>query len=285
MPPELPKRWPLGIDRIRELWQSNADGHLLEFLCSIAKDYDGRNNLCQYLLFGPRAYHILHPANVESLLSANFHDYGFGCRPAVFAPLLGNGIFTQEGSAWKYSRDLLRRQFVRAKYQNLESSFAEHVDNLISSIPTSGVVDLQPLFFSLTLDTSTALLFGRSVYSLRASIDQAVENKLFAESFEIAQEGLAKRFRIAPFHCLYSPPEFRRACRNVHQFLERYISQRRPGKQNQQANDDSGDGETSSWFFNQVAAGSASEVGLRDQLLNVLLAGRDTTACCLSWAL
>lgn len=99
MPPELTKKWPLGIDRIKQLWDSNADGRLLAFLCSIAKDYDGRNNLCQHLLFGPRAYHILHPANVETLLSANFKDYGFGCRPAVFAPLLGNGIFTQEGQA------------------------------------------------------------------------------------------------------------------------------------------------------------------------------------------
>lgn len=257
----------------------------MAFLCSIAKDYDGRNNLCQYLLFGPRAYHILHPANVESLLSTNFKDYGFGCRPAVFAPLLGNGIFTQEGSAWKYSRELLRKQFARAKYQNLEPSFAEHVDNLISSMPANGVVDLQPLFFSLTLDTSTALLFGRSVYSLRASIDQAAENKLFAESFEIAQEGLAKRFRIAPFHFLYNPPDFRRACQNVHQFVERYIRQRKIRKQMQGLNDDFEDGKTSSWFFDQIAAGSASEIDLRDQLLNVLLAGRDTTACCLSWAL
>lgn len=108
MPPELTKKWPLGIDRIKQLWDSNADGRLLAFLCSIAKDYDGRNNLCQYLLFGPRAYHILHPANVEALLSANFKDYGFGCRPAVFAPLLGNGIFTQEGQA--VSSDLDHRK-------------------------------------------------------------------------------------------------------------------------------------------------------------------------------
>lgn len=33
-------------------------------------------------------------------------DFGFGCRPAVFAPLLGKGIFTQEGpevSTYAYS--------------------------------------------------------------------------------------------------------------------------------------------------------------------------------------
>ena len=97
-------------------------------------------------------------------------DYGFGCRPAVFAPLLGNGIFTQEGVAWKYSRDLLRKQFIRVQRQDL-SHFREHVDNLLMCIPSKGNVDLQPLFFDLTLDTATALLFGHSIYSLRANID------------------------------------------------------------------------------------------------------------------
>lgn len=71
-PPQLPTRWPFGIDRIKELWVSNSEGRLLAFLCSIAKDYEPRNTLSQYLLVGPRAYHNLHPANVESILSTNF---------------------------------------------------------------------------------------------------------------------------------------------------------------------------------------------------------------------
>ncbi|KAG7285517.1 hypothetical protein NEMBOFW57_010146 [Staphylotrichum longicolle] len=226
LPPALTKRWPLGIDRIKELWESNADGRLLAFLCSIAKDYEPGNNLCQYLLVGPRAYHILHPTNLETLLSTNFKDYGFGCRPGVFGPLLGKGIFTQEGAAWKHSRELLRKQFVRAQYQDLRY-FHEHVANLIDLMPTDGDVDLQPLFFNLTLDVASELLFGRSVYSLRADVDQAAENREFAESFNIAQEGLAKRFRLAPFHFLYSPATFRKACRNVHRFVERYIRELR----------------------------------------------------------
>lgn len=70
--PELTKRWPLGIDRIRDLWRTNAEGRLLAYLCEVAAEYEPRNNLTQYLLVGPRAFHILHPSNVESLLSTNF---------------------------------------------------------------------------------------------------------------------------------------------------------------------------------------------------------------------
>ena len=198
-------------------------------------------------------------------------------RPDIFAPLLGNGIFTQEGPAWKHSRELLRKQFARVQSRNL-SHFHGHVDNLIACIPSSGVVDLQPLFFNLTLDTTTALLFGKSVYSLKADLDQDADNKLFAESFNIAQEGLAKRFRIAPWHCLYNPPAFQKACANVHRFVEQYID-------NLDLSDNDSLDERSYDFIQKVALESASKQALRDQLLNVLLAGRDTTACCLAWTL
>lgn len=150
-------------------------------------------------------------------------------------------------------------------------------------MPSEGEVDLQPLFFRLTMDIATELLFGRSVYSLRSDVDQDAENREFAESFTLAQEGLAKRFRSAPFHSLYNPPAFRRACRNVHRFVEKYI------RQNGIAISKSAAGSVSdsstSWFIKQIATECASETDLRDQLLNILLAGRDTTACCLSWTL
>ena len=201
----------------------------------------------------------------------------------MFAPLLGNGIFTQEGAAWKHSRELLRKQFVRAKYQQLDHAFREHVDNLISALPASGSVDLQPLFFSLALDTTTALLFGKPVYSLRADTDQDAKNKAFAKNFSIAQDGLAKRFRLAPFHFLYNPPAFRKACRIVHAFVEDYVKEQ---KLSTEPEDSSGASSAkSTWFISQISAESKTYADLRDQLLNVLLAGRDTTACCLSWCL
>lgn len=145
-------------------------------------------------------------------------------------------------------------------------------------MPSSGIVDLQPLFFNLTLDTATALLFGKSVYSLKADTDQDANNKLFAESFNVAQEGLAKRFRIAPWQFLYNPPAFQEACANVHRFVERYID-------NLNLVEDNSLDDKSAGFIKQTATESASKQDLRDQLLNVLLAGRDTTACCLAWTL
>ena len=78
----------------------------------------------------------------------------------------------------------LKPQFTRS-HQDLNLS-REHVDNLISCIPLNGKsVDLQPLFFRFTLDTTTALLFGGSVYCLKAN-DSNDEHKIaeFSTTFE-----------------------------------------------------------------------------------------------------
>ena len=173
---------------------------------------------------------------------------------------------------------MLRKQFVRTQYQNL-NQFREHVDNLIEHLPVKGVVDLQPLFFGLTLDTTTALLFGKSINSLRSDKANDTENMAFAESFNVAQEGLAKRFRIAPWHFFYNPADFRRACSTAHRFVENYIRERALQHQKHDS------AEQPPGFIDQVIEESASEKDVGDQLLNVLLAGRDTTACCLSWTM
>lgn len=59
-----------------------------------------------------------------------------GPRRKVMFPFFGDGIFTQEGAAWKHSRELLRPQFVHKQYEGLEV-FRETVDNLIELSPRS----------------------------------------------------------------------------------------------------------------------------------------------------
>ena len=241
-----------------------------------ADDYEPRNNLSQYLLFGPRAHHVLDPRNVETILSTNFMDYGFGVLAEVFAPLLGEGIFTQEGLAWKHSRELLRLQFQRTQYQSLDN-LREHVDNLLDCLPSQGCIDLQPLFFKLTLDTTTALLFGQSVGSLKTRTNDSFRE--FANNFDIAQGGLAKRFRLAPWHAFYRPLHLRRACSAVHNFMDNYIQEVRIKRQGDPV------GPRLDTFVHQLEQESSTPTGVRDHLLNILLAGRDTTACCLAWTM
>ncbi len=61
---------------------------------------------------------------------------------------------------------MIRPNFTRAQVADLET-FETHVGHLIDAIPRDGTtVDLQELFFSLTMDSATEFLFGKSTNTL-----------------------------------------------------------------------------------------------------------------------
>jgi hypothetical protein len=68
------------------------------------------------------------------------------------------------------------------------------------------VIDLQPLFFRLTLDVTTEFLFGKSIESLK--VPEPTGEQTFAEAFNIAQEYIAKRFRLLDLYWLMDGKKF-----------------------------------------------------------------------------
>ena len=172
---------------------------------------------------------------------------------------------------------MLRPQFARHQYQNLDV-LREHVDDLIICIRSSGqTVDLQPLFFRFTLDTTSAFLFGESTYSLRS--DQSAHELEFATNFDIAQDYVVQRYRYLDLYWLIGGRRFREACASVQRFIEEIIEKRETVSRQLRKQSDR------YVFIDAIAEDSRDRNALRDQLINIMLAGRDTTACLLSWTL
>lgn len=91
-------------------------------------------------------------------------------------PIFGDGIFNQDGEAWKQSRELLRPQFLFKEHSDL-NMFRDATDNLLNPIPREGgVIDLQPLFFRLTLDVTAEFLSGVPIESLE--VPESTVNRL-----------------------------------------------------------------------------------------------------------
>ena len=157
----------------------------------------------------------------------------------------------------------------------------KEIEKFVSAVKTSRekAVDLQPLFFGLTLDTTMAVLFGQPLDELQ--VQGAGDEAVFARAFDYAQHKLAVRGRLGDFYWLISGCEFRRSCRIVHQFVDKIVANALEDSENVNANDDS----DRYIFLRALISKTRDPVVLRDQLINVLLAGRDTTACLLSWTL
>jgi len=210
---------------------------------------------------------------LEALLSTKFKDFDFGRRRDITFPMLGDGIFTQEGAAWKHSRELLRAPLQHKHYENLDV-FKQSVDDLVDILSSqSGVVDLQPLFFRLTLDVSTEFLFGESVKSLKAP--KSASEQTFGDAFNTAQAFVAKRFRLPDLYWMIGGSKFQKACDDVHRFADQIIDRNLSTRCS----------EESGVFLDLVAESTADRDALRGQIINLLAAGRDTTACLLTWTL
>lgn len=221
----------------------------------------------------------------DPLLSQQFTDFSLGAREQNFRSLLGHGIFTQNGTAWKASRDLLRPIFNHQRTEYF-SHIQLAVSNLLSRITSErsqarDIIDLQPLFFLLTLDVTTAAVLGISTNSLQ---DQGSKMGLrFANAFDEGQHYLAIRGRLGDFYWVLNGKKFRKACGFVHGFVDKIVAGSFKRKAEEKT---AGVEEKEGYLFIDALIRETSDTMLiRDQLVNVLLAGRDTTACLLSWTL
>lgn len=162
---------------------------------------------------------------------------------------------------------MIRPSFTRTQVADL-GSLETHVQALLSCLPTVNgtAVDLQPLFFNFTIDSATDFLLGQSVCCQGSAPGSAGWE--FSEAFDYAEEAIDRRNALGKNAWLLRDPKFYESCKVVHQFTDRYIS-------------DALKGSTKKGRYNllaELAVECRDPIQLRNELLNVLLAARDTTA-------
>lgn len=201
-------------------------------------------------------------------------DFHLGPRSLAMKAMIGDGIFTQDGTDWKHSRHILRRQFMRMQYQNLKG-FREHLEPLMERLNASyGVTDLQPMFYRLTLDTTIAMILGQPVESFKHEVGD-----IFSKAFDHASLVTGTRVRLGDLYFIYCPKGFLNACKTI----KRYIYQFAIDALRREVGGPAESEKAS--FISELYRDNQDLQLIRDQVLNVLIAGRDTTAATLSYAL
>jgi hypothetical protein len=110
------------------------------------------------------------------------------------------------------------------------------------------------------------------------------EQQLFGLAFDYAQLELTKRTRLGPFLWLYRNKEFDIACKRVHNFVDKFVVRALEYRRATRAGEKAGNEvEKGKYIFaNELALATDDPLQIRAELLNILLAGRDTTAGVLS---
>lgn len=159
----------------------------------------------------------------------------------------------------------------------------DHIRHLINLVPKDGsVFDVQRLFFLLTLDSATHFLFGESVGCMTPGSNSLLAKSAvgnaegFAEAFNKSQHYLASRSRAQNFYWLINSKDFKDSNKKVHEVVDHYVHLALEAKRNPEKK------ENRYIFRDALAEETDNPKSLRDEMLNILLAGRDTTASLLS---
>lgn len=223
----------------------------------------------------------IEPENIKAILSLNFKDYGLDFRLEHFGPLLGAGIFDTDGDHWAASRALVRPNFVREQVADL-TSFESLIQDMFALLPRDGttVVDLQALFFRYTMDSATEFLFGQSVGTLRKN-----ESELgFADAFSYSQQAIINRAMLGPFAMFYRDAKAKECNAICRDFARRFVDEAMSTveSENQSGSAEKDESRQKYIFSHALARHTSDRNRILDELMNVLLAGRDTTASLLS---
>ncbi|PYH46489.1 cytochrome P450 [Aspergillus saccharolyticus JOP 1030-1] len=227
----------------------------------------------------------IEPENIKTILSINFQDYSLRYRLEPFKPLLGQGIFNTDGEHWAASRALIRPSFARDQVIADLSALEELIQDLLALLPRDGrTVDLQELFFLYTIDSATGFLFGKSIHTLR---NEQSENKStgFAEAFAYAQRAVLVRGMLGALNAIYRDRRAEKCNRMCRDFVRQFVDEAVEATQQSQRQKSGGEktSETGSAkgkrvFSHELASRTSDKERILDELMSVLLAGRDTTA-------
>ncbi|EGV60598.1 cytochrome P450 52A12 [Yamadazyma tenuis ATCC 10573] len=277
--------YALGFRNVGEMLKNKKSGFLNNFTLQRFNQFGDTISL---RVAGNVMFITREPENIKAILGTQFNDFDLGIRYKQFLPLLGDGIFTLDHKGWKNSRAMLRPQFAREQVAHVKM-LEPHVQNLFAHIRKyqGQVFDIQTYFFKLTMDSATEFLFGESVESLRdesinmvptGECDVGLKTR-FADSFNDAQTVLATRAMLQQLYFLVNTTRFKEACKDVHGLTDFFVHQALNTSPDELEKKSKG----GYIFLFELVKQTRDPKILRDQALNILLAGRDTTAGLLSF--
>ncbi|WP_028647175.1 cytochrome P450 [Nocardiopsis sp. CNT312] len=226
---------------------------------------------------GPKTLYLFnHPDHAKYVLAENHGNYRKGIGQAHAKRALGDGLLTSEGELWRAQRKTIRPVFQQKRIAGQADAVAKEAVALVDRLRSragAGPVDVVEEATSLTLGVLGRTLLDTDLHAFdtiggafEAVQDQAMLDMVTMNALPTWLPTRTQR-------------RFRRARAELGEIVERLVD-RHTG----------GDGADDA--LSRVLADAAAEPDpqvrarrVRDELVTLLLAGHETTASTLSWAL
>jgi cytochrome P450 len=282
----------LGIDVVRRGLQADREQRTPDF---VTARFEAMGRYTWGLsLLGTSNLITAEPRNVQALLATQFDDFIMGsARRTNLKTVLGRSIFAVDGKAWHSARETMRPLFSRENVSRLEL-LEQHVQVMLRIIETrdrglttdsegrawSAPVSLAALLPCFTMDSATELFLGQSTHSLSAMLTEQHQNEedTFNHAFERMLGILGTRMRLRNLYWLYGNSELKKCVKTLHNFVDRAMDSADQAR-------DQGSSQIRYDFLESLRTRCIDRAEVREQVLGLLAAGRDTTASLIAWVL
>ncbi|KAF8301042.1 cytochrome P450 [Clavulina sp. PMI_390] len=292
-------RLPGGYDLIKEMLKSRREDYVGEWLQRSYEQY-GRTFVIKM-----DDYRIMtsEPLYIKHMLTTNFSN-AKETIGAVTRAFLGYGILNSDGQIWKYHRTMMKPFFARDRVRDFEI-FERHTENMVAIMKNSferGIpIDMQDLFSRFTLDSATEFLFGSCVHSLQDPMlppggqyatsasrlnkagTKSRESSSFVPAYTAAMEEMSARVYMGKHWPLFNITKDRMTehMSKVYAYVDPMIIaalERRSA-----LSEDRKEDLDHMTFLDHVVRETDDLSVIRDSLMNLLVAGRDTTSSLLTF--
>ncbi|CAN6300348.1 unnamed protein product [Urochloa humidicola] len=246
---------------------------------------------------GRRQIYTCDPAVVEHILRTNFANYGKGAfNYENMTDLLGDGIFAVDGDKWRQQRKIASHDFSTralrdssgAVFKRNAAKLAGIVSVAAAAAPGQQAVEFQGLALRATMDSIFTIAFGLDLDTLGGS----GEGTRFAAAFDDASEFTLLRYVNAFWKAMRllnvgSEAALRDRVRVVDEFVYKRMRDRARELAHSNEQDPDSRQDMLSRFIQTATdeSGTVDYKYLRDIILNIVIAGKDTTAGALAWFL
>ncbi|KAF5319303.1 hypothetical protein D9619_008466 [Psilocybe cf. subviscida] len=292
-------KWPGNVDILLRVLRAAKTGYIFEGYRQLLEEYQCRT-LNLRILWSDSVI-SMDQEHMKFVLATGFHNFWRGRfqkeRMEVF---LGEGIFNRDDEPWKMHRAIARPFFAKERIRDFET-FEKYTSKTLSILSTLSykheACDVQDLYARFSLDTASYFLFGRNLDTLSASLPipgvtgagpkgSATNDAWgsFSHAFDMCQINASDSGRIGRFWPLFElfKDKNEEHARAIRQFLDPLVQDAIAKKQ---VTDKEGSANSiaDKNFLQHLADSTSNPSLIRDQLLSMLLASRDSTACALTY--
>ncbi|CCF32734.1 cytochrome P450 52A11 [Colletotrichum higginsianum] len=237
----------------------------------------------EFGILGERRIVTASHENIKAIHATQFNDFEKGDRfRRDWGGLLGRSIFSLDGDDWHRTRQFLRPHFSRQRVSDLEC-FERHLGHLFDILDGGKTVDVADVMARFAFDAAADFSLGIDVGSLTNP------SHTFIEAFDRVHSTQTLIEYLNPMGWYLVPRwQYNRDLATMDAFVQPVLDAALALSDERKAEMSLGgepEKEGKFSFLKACAEISRDKKFLRDELVTIMLAARDTTAMTLAWCL